>query len=890
MMRARSGTVLLLTVLGGAPALAQDLPAGPSPISGRSISGVVLDRTAAVVSGARVAVRCGGNARAAISDGRGNFNVHGLPAARCSVDVRHDGFERRSLLVDLGAPSPVDVRIVLDIEGIRTDVMVTPARGASEKAYDVPRGTSTVTAEDLEARPHTLLTQTLREQTGVLAQSTTAAQGSPIIRGMTGQRNVYLIDGVRLNTSAWRDGPSQYLAWIPASVVSRLEIVRGPGSVPYGSDALGGTFHVLSQRPELSPDGLRVSGSGSVMLASANGAGGANASIALGHRRFAFRFGGSHTRVDDVRTGEAMDSRAAVTRFLGLPSRVLSTRLRLTGYDQSSAQLGATLRPDERNEITLLALHSDQDGASRYDRMDGGAGLYRSEFRPQRLFFSALRYTRTRVAFADEFTATFSINRQDDGRLEQARPSATIDEQVTQTTAVGYQLQGTRRLGTRGMVIAGGEAYDEDIGGSRTVSNPATGLATAARPDIPNQTRYLSAAAFGQTILTLIPDRLTVRGGLRYAGSTFSTQADPSLNVGHERVDTGAATYDAGASVAVQPWLHITASVSRGFRAANAFDLGGIGITGGPGLEVAPSRVAELGALRGSTDGATAVSTGQRVAALGAEVLVAYETGAKVRTRRLSASANVFDLELYDSIERRTLIFDRDVVGTSIAGYEIVRQDAEGRAYVAQDPRPIVTRVNVSRGRIRGFEADGSLQLTGAWRAGGWASMANGSDRQSGAYLRRMPPAMGGTALRYTAQGGTWWVEGFGLFASRQDRLSDGDFGDARIGASRTRANIASYFNGTAMDLGLVQNGRLLATGETLGQVQERVLGSAAAAPMFTSTAGFTVFGARAIVNMSRRFRLVVIGDNLTDRNYRLHGSGLDEAGIGVQARLHVQF
>ena len=69
-----------------------------------------------------------------------------------------------------------------------------------------------------------------------------------MLRGFTGQRNLYLIDGVRYNTAAWRDGPSQYLAWLPAADVDHIELVRGPASAQYGSDALGGTSACLRRR------------------------------------------------------------------------------------------------------------------------------------------------------------------------------------------------------------------------------------------------------------------------------------------------------------------------------------------------------------------------------------------------------------------------------------------------------------------------------------------------------------------------------------------------------------------------------------------------------------------------------------------------------------------
>ena len=128
------------------------------------------------------------------------------------------------------------------------------------------------------------------------------------------------------------------------------------------------------------------------------------------------------------------------------------------------------------------------------------------------------------------------------------------------------------------------------------------------------------------------------------------------------------------------------------------------------------------------------------------------------------------------------------------------------------------------------------------------------------------------------------------MFARPQTRLSSGDLTDARIGATRSRAQIASYFNGTAVDLGYVSNGVLLATNETVGQVQTRVLGSATSAAMFTDVAGFVTFGARGGVVLRDGVELIVIGENLADRNYRFMGSGTDAPGANLQVRLRYAF
>jgi outer membrane receptor protein involved in Fe transport len=355
-------------------------------------------------------------------------------------------------------------------------------------------------------------------------------------------------------------------------------------------------------------------------------------------------------------------------------------------------------------------------------------------------------------------------------------------------------------------------------------------------------------------------------------------------------IPIGDTTFQAGAVYLVHPSLTITGSVSRGFRAANAFDFGSIGLNGGAGFEISPYRAVELGAFRGSTDGATAVSTGRQVGDLDPERLMSYEAGLRWQTSRVSASVNVFDNEFHDAIERRTLIFDRNVVGEDLAGYPIIRMDAAGRAYVANEARPIVTRVNVSRSRILGYEGEMSVRLSPAWRARGWASMARGTELETDLPRRRMPPGMGGAAITWQPVGARWWVEATMIAATRQDRLSDGDIGDARIGASRTPASIASFFNGTATDRGLVVNGRLVETGETLPEVQARVLGGAPLLPLFTETPGFAVVGVRAGMRLGARVDVTLIGENLGDRNYRLHGSGVDEPGLNLVARLRARF
>lgn len=856
------------------------------PAESAVLRGQVQDTSGGGIAAALVVLACPGEARTATADRRGRFEIRDVPPLRCSVSASHDYFASTLIYVDLSSGADIDARLVMPVQTLEEAVLVTPSRGSRESVLDVPAGTSIVSARDLEIRPGQILPHALREEPGISVQQTTAAAGSPIIRGFTGQSVVYLLDGVRFNTSSWRAGPVQYLGWLSPATTERLEVVRGPLSVQYGSDALGGAVNVIEARPGFSAAGIRLSGALEGELGSGDESGGIGGRISVHAPRAAVALTASRERVGDLRTGDGVDSHAAVTRFLGLPSPASGARLARTGYEQWGVHLSGQARSGLDGVLSGFYRRDVQRGVNRYDRIEGGQGLFRSEITPQRLEFGVLRYERASAGVLEGVRATFSFNRQSDGTIEQARPTSRIDSERNRTTALGYQVQGSRRF-AENTVTAGVEVFDEYIDASRW--QETAGNIVALRPLIPDGTRYTSAAAFGQVSSRELAGRFTLRGGVRYSAHSYRTAGHAELGIHPERIGIGAVTFNAAGSAAIAGSLRATVSAARGFRAANASDLGAIGVSGGAGFEIAPSTAADFGAFIGSTDGADAVATSRRAGGLAPESVHAFEAGLRYARGGVSASATLFDLELFDAIQRRALIFPESVVGRVISGQEIVRQDAAGRAYIAIDPRPISTRVNSSRARVRGLDLDGSVRH-GSWSARVYFSMSNGRDLETGAYLRRMPPPLGGVTAGWQRSARALRLEGTMTFAREQTRLSSGDLSDARIGGRRTASSIEAYFNGMATDLGIVKGGVLTATGETLAQVQARVLGGASAAPLFSTVPGWVAFGARALYPIGDRLDLIAIAENLTDRNYRSMGSGVDAPGANVALRVRMKF
>ena len=133
-------------------------------------------------------------------------------------------------------------------------------------------------------------------------------------------------------------------------------------------------------------------------------------------------------------------------------------------------------------------------------------------------------------------------------------------------------------------------------------------------------------------------------------------------------------------------------------------------------------------------------------------------------------------------------------------------------------------------------------------------------------------------------------MEGYSHLVSYQDRLSSLELADQRIGAERSIASISAFFNG-AVARGLVQNGILLPTGETLAQVLNRVLGPGVdKAPFFTRSPGFVTVNLRGGYQVSESTDLVIVLENLLDKNYRWHGSGVDAPGFNLQLSYRIRF
>jgi len=782
---------------------------------------------------------------------------------------------------------------------VYTAITVTATLGREEAAAESATLVLIREEDDLRARALTTIGNALEGTPGILVQQTSTSQVSPFLRGLTGYQVLNLVDGIRFNNSTFRSGPNQYLAFVEPGQARQVEAVLGPAGSLYGSDAMGGSIQVLTVEPRFADGPNREwHGEFGLFAGSADYSGGARGQLSVGGARAAWLFGGTARRHNDLRGGGGVDSRHAFRRLFNLEDDLIrglvSSRMRDTAFTQTGAHTKFALRRHERESLTGWYQFSEQTSADGYKDLWGGLGRMQSKFEPQRVHFGYARYERLKLGWLDRAAGTFSVNSMGDGTVRQGmRVTDTVVTDVSRVDTYGYSGQAAKQWVRGPLVTFGGDLYDEHIQ-ARRLNNAA-----AARPLYPDGSRYRTMGLYAQGMQELFRNRLRAVGGVRMTRIGFRTREDGRFGVPASEQSFHDVTMNGSLTLRLTRVFELHALGGRGFRAPNLNDLGALGLND-LGYEIPASEAP--GALLGNTAGENALPAGRSVAALRAESLWNAELGVAARTRRVYARVHGFHADLIDPIVRRTLLFPLNGLPASLAGLAVTpnqptaAQQAQGVTTVATafDPRGVKAFVNDGQSKYYGLESLLRFEPVRAWRFEGGYSFIAGRDLYPNRPMRRLPPQSGFASVRWLGHGRLPWLELRADAAGPQNRLSGGDRDDERIGAGRSLNDIGAFFGGSRVAPYLDGAGRFTPTGETLAQIQARVLPGVTVAnqriALYSSTAGWVSLSFRGGLPLTEQLSLQFALDNLADRNFRVHGSGIDAPGFNAWAALRWQF
>ena len=871
-----------------------------------SISGTVKDQNGDAVSGAEVRLLHPQQAvlRTTTTDSSGRFKFEGVQRGSYEIRISQAGFAPHTVSVLLSA-ADAELYATLAVAPLADQTTVTADTGQAQEKDRVPQALNIISEGAIHQRTTAVLAQVADEEVGLALQRTSPTIAGIFVRGLVGNKVSVYIDGVRYTTSAMRGGVNTFLDLNDSSNFSTVEVLRGPNGAQYGSDSIAGVVQLVSRTPALGYATPETHGEVNTSFTSADLSYGGNTLVTYGTRRFGLLLNAAGRRVNTLRSGHGLDPHAAVTRFLGLPSNILGTRLTDTAFTQYGGMAHMSYASNTKQQLILHYQRGQQDGGKRYDQTLGGDGNLIADLRNLMNDFFYGRYLRQGVGPFDNASLTFSFNSQREERVNQGgqgNPNGGITHQYERTRVFGINAFVDKQLASNNTLLIGGDYYHE------RERSPAYVGVTPSRPRVPNGARYQLAGLYVQDTYEAIPNKLRLSGALRYNVASYRARAVDSPVVAGARLwpddNLRVSDFSGRAGLVVTPVKPVSFAFnySRGFRAPNITDLGTLGLTG-DGFEADFFSGSALGGTIGTSADASAVSTGIPVQKQQSEISHNFDAGVRFRHNRFDGDFTWFLIDINDAIVKQALILPPGAVGKMLGDQTITSQNANGAVFVPLSTAPVLIRTNFTDARIWGVEHTLNIPFTRDWIFAENFTYIRAKDKTTGMPPNiegGTPPAMGFLRLRYEPSGKRYWVEGYSTLAGRQSRLSSLDLGDRRTGATRSRTNIQDFFRRGACVRGLVNPGPdgrcatgdetiLIATGETLLQVQNRVLGSATSAPLFDHIPGYALFNVRG----GYRFEKSDISfdfKNITDQNYRGLAWGIEGPGRSITGRYRFRF
>jgi len=439
-------------------------------------------------------------------------------------------------------------------------IQVTATRRA-ESTFDVPVATAVIDRDEIRAAAPQTVMEALRGQAGASVQQTTPGQGIVILRGLKGSEVLHVVDGFRLNDAIFRNAPNQYVALVDSQSLARIEVVRGPMSALYGSDAMGGVLQMLTWEPRFAGSEWQSRGLLRSMVGSADDSTLSRAEGAVGHEQLAVSGGATYQDVNERRVGGGEE-------------------LPYTRFTARAADAKVRAMVTEGDELTLSLQYSEQPRTPRYDELTPGYGQTQPNsavywFEPQRRDFAQLRWRGTNPTVAwDSAEAQVGQQKIEDGRRNRDFGSSNEDRESNLDTSRGLTFQASKALGANHHLTYGADVYEDEVASSRTRTNISTGATSLRAPRFPDGSTMFQAGAFVADDWS-VGERLDVLGGMRWNASR--TRLPASGEFAAITVSDAGFAGNLSIAFALNESVRLVANLGQGFRAPNVFDLGTFG-------------------------------------------------------------------------------------------------------------------------------------------------------------------------------------------------------------------------------------------------------------------------------------------------------------------------
>ena len=623
--------------------------------------------------------------------------------------------------------------VILLIENpIKLDEIVVSVNRWEESKSEIPHLIETIGPEAaLHYSPQTTA-DLLGSKVGIFIQKSQMGGGSPMIRGFSANRVLIVVDGIRMNNAIYRSGNLHNVISVDANSLESTEVIFGPGSVIYGSDALGGVMSFNTLSPKLSTNQSSESfGKVYTRYSSGNFEKTIHGSYNFGGNKWAAVIASTYTDFDDLRMGSSGPDEYLRPEYVSDKKYTGSDQIiqndnnkiqKYTGYNQFNMMGKLRYRPNDKWDVILSGHHSETGDIPRYDRLiqySGDQLTYADwYYGPQKwsLVSGQMQYSQQHLMF-DKMNVLLGYQSYTESRHDRKVNKDALRHREEDLDIFSFNIDFGKEFDNKAELYYGAEAYLNHVGSSGISEDLLTGVTKEIAPRYPDGSKYRSIAAY-YSFKYNISSKLIFQVGSRFTYTHLEGVFDPAYyNFPFDGFDMNNAAFNGNLGLVWHPtddW-QINIHGSTGFRSPNIDDAAkvfdsepGNVVVPNPDLKPEYAQNFELNILRNIQNVAKIEVTG-------------------------------FYTKLNDAMVRRDF---------SLNGQDSIMYDGQ--------LSKVEALVNAESAKIYGMTVNLELLISQNWRTRHDISVTRGED-SDGYPIRHVPPTFGSSHLIYENQ--RWFAD-----------------------------------------------------------------------------------------------------------------------------------
>lgn len=443
-----------------------------------------------------------------------------------------DYYPLKKLVLHQGNKLP---KVYLKRKEFELEELIISASKWSQKSSKIVSKTSSISQKEVALQNPQTTADLLGIKGNVFIQKSQQGGGSPIIRGFSANRLVYNVDGVRMNNAIFRSGNLQNVINLDPFSIERTEVLFGPGSVIYGSDAIGGVMSFRTLNPRLSGDYKKIfEGNAGVRYSSANKEKTGHLDFNFGKKKWALLTSVTYWDYDHLRQGKyGPDDYLKTTYVKRINNQDVivpqsDPLLQIpTGYSQFNLMQKIKWVPKQDWDLTYALHYSTTSNFGRYDRHNrliNGQPRYATwDYGPQNWALNHLKIKHDRKnKWYTSATADLANQNFEESRINRnfGIPTQNITSENVKAYSANFDF--LKEINTKLSLNYGVEGVINKVKSNGSILHIETNSTTKGIARYPNATWSAMGAYISSDYQW--KKNITLQGGFRY--NRFNLEAD----------------------------------------------------------------------------------------------------------------------------------------------------------------------------------------------------------------------------------------------------------------------------------------------------------------------------------------------------------------------------